>query len=816
MIKNYIKVAIRNLFKDGFYSFINIFGLSIGITTCLLIFLYVNEELSYDKFHKDYDRIYRLTTKAKLGEQETIFVGVSSAPSAEGLRNSIEEIESITRVHQLHGVIKYKENVFNEEGMLYADSTFFDVFDFKVIQGDKKTMLSDPLSIVLTRETAIRYFGEQNVKNGSALGQHLKLNNDTYQVTGITENVPSNSHFTFDILVSMSSFDDALNPIWLNMNYFTYLKLRPGVAPIDLDDKLLDIIMANVVPQVIAYVNVPADQLQDKSNVKKFYQFILQPITDIHLRSDLRGELGANSDISYIYIFSAIAIFIIVIACINFMNLATARGSKRAIEVGIRKTLGSVKSQLVWQFIVESLFFSFIAMLLALGLTEALKYPFSTVTGKVLAFNVFDQPSILIIILGLTIVVGFLAGSYPAFYLTKFKPVEVLKGSGTSGRKNSVFRNTLVVVQFAISIGLIVCTTMVFKQLNFISNKNLGFDKENIIVVENARRLNQNVQVFTNELLNHPEVIDVALSQQIPSVLFNSTVCTPQGDDAVDIPVFTNEVDYGFLKTYKMELLKGRNFSKDFPSDSTAILINQKAARRFGWTSDSEENDPIGKYVQMINPAMGTRDKFYVIGVVKDFNFESLKSDISSNLMFLKPRGNYVSIRVKPGDFSGMIKDFESTWKSLASDAPFQYTFLNQQFEDLYQSEQKMSQIFTVFTSMAIFIACLGLLGLAAYTAEQRTKEIGIRKAMGATVPNVVNMLNKEFIKLVSISIVIASPISWYLMQKWLGNFVYRTNIGIWPFIIAGVIAVIIALATVGFQSFKAATANPVKSLKNE
>ncbi|MCK5370432.1 MAG: ABC transporter permease, partial [Cyclobacteriaceae bacterium] len=358
MIRNYFKVAIRNLFRDSFYSFINIFGLSIGITACLLILLYVNNELSYDKFHKDFDRIYRVTTKAKMSETETMFMGVSSVPLSDRFRNDIEEIESITRLFQFSRTIKHEENVFSEEGMLYADSTFFDVFDFEILQGDPNTMLRDPYSLVMTEETAIRYFGEQIVNSGSALDQKIQINNDLFQITGILKNVPSNSHFTFDMLVSMSTNDDALNPIWLNMNYFTYLKLREGVKPNDLKDKLIDIIVANVVPQVIAYMNVPAESLNDKANVSEFFEFSLQPITSIHLHSDLRGELGANSDISYIYIFSSIALFIIIIACINFMNLATARSSKRAMEVGVRKTLGSSKGKLVGQFMLESMFFS--------------------------------------------------------------------------------------------------------------------------------------------------------------------------------------------------------------------------------------------------------------------------------------------------------------------------------------------------------------------------------------------------------------------------------------------------------------------------
>ena len=816
MIRNYVKVAIRNLFKNSFYSFINIFGLSIGITACLLIFLYVNNELSYDKFHTDHKRIYRVTTRAKMSDTETINAGVSSAPLADRFRNDIEEIEAITRLYQLSRTIKHQEKVFSEGNMLYADSTFFDVFDFEVLQGDPNTMLDDPYSLVMTKETAIRYFGDQQVKNGTVLDQKILIGDDLYQITGILQNVPSNSHFTFDMLVSMSTNDDALNPIWLNMNYFTYLKLREGVNPNDLKDKLIEIIVANVVPQVIAYMNMPAEPLNDKANVSEFFEFSLQPITSIHLHSDLRGELGANSDISYIYIFSSIALFIIIIACINFMNLATARGSKRATEVGIRKTLGSLKYQLVRQFIIESIMFSVIAMIIALGLTEALKYPFSTITGVVLTINIFEQPWIIAVIIGVTLIVGVIAGSYPAFYLTRFKPVEVLKGSSKTGRKSSIFRNSLVVLQFAISIALIVCTTLVVKQMSFISNKNLGFDKENVIVIEKGKQLGKNAQPFKNELLSNSEVINLAYSQTIPSEMFNSTICTPEGEDGIDMQVFTNSIDYDFINTFKMEMLKGRNFSQDFPSDSSAVIINESAANKFGWIDENEDDNPIGKYIQMINADMGTRSKYYIVGVVKDFNFESCKSPISANLMFLSPVENYISIRVKPGNVDGLLTDFESKWKKLAPDEPFQYSFLKQNFEDLYQSEQKMSQIFSVFTSIAIFIACLGLLGLAAFTAEQRTKEIGIRKAMGASVPSVVAMLNVEFIKLVGIAILIASPIAWYLMNSWLGNFVYKTEIGIWPFLLASFIAAFIAMLTVGYQSFKAALANPVNSLKSE
>ena len=813
MIRNFFKIAIRNLYKDSFYSSINIFGLSIGITTCLLIFLYINHELSYDKFHKDFDRIYRVTAKAKLAGSE-MEMGSSSPPLADRLIHDIEEIESITRLQLLNRVIKFEDNIYREDDMLYADSTFFNVFSFEVLQGDPNTMLVDPYSIVLTEETAIRYFGETEIEYGNVLGQQLIINDEIYQVTGLLENVPENSHFSFDFLVSMSSTPEAISPIWLNMSMYTYLKLRDGADPKSLDDKFSDIVMTHLVPQIIQFMKMPPELLKDKESVRSFFQYGLQPISSIHLNSELRAEIGINSDISYVYIFSAIALFIIVIACINFMNLATARGSKRALEVGVRKSLGSSKKLLVWQFLIESILFSFIAMIIALGLTEALKYPFSMITGKILTFNIFEQPWMLSLTFGFALLVGLLAGSYPAFYLTRFKPVEVLKNLGRTGNSRSLFRNSLVVVQFAISIGLIVCTILVSKQMNYVSNMNLGFDKENVIVIENARSLGNNFHSFKNELGNNSRVVNVSSSKRIPSVKYNSPVCTPEGEDGVDIPVFTNEIDYDYINTFKMELVEGRNFSKEFPSDSTAIIINESAVKRFGWIED--DNKPIGKYVQMINPNLGTRLKLYVVGVVKDFNFESLKSDISANVMVLNSKGNFISIRVKPGNMSELLKEFESMWKNMANNAPFQYSFLDQRFDDLYQSEQKMSKIFTVFTSIAIFIACLGLLGLAAYTTEQRTKEIGIRKAMGASVPNVVTMLNLEFIKLVGIAIVIGSPVAWYLMQLWLGDFVYKTEIGIWPFLLAAFLAAFIAILTVGFQSLKAALANPVNSLRSE
>lgn len=816
MIRNYFKIAVRNLFKDKFYAFINILGLSIGITSCLLIVLYVSEELSYDKFHTDADRLYRVVVKARLSENELLeFVG-TPPPMAEGFRNAIPEVEAITRLAPLGMLINHEGNFYNEDHLMYADSTFFDVFDYKLIQGNRKGSLTEPSSIILTEEMAIKYFGADALENGNILGSFIRSRADVFKITGIMENIPQNSHLRFDMLVSMSSFADANSPIWLNMNFLSYLKLKEGVTLADIDDKVTDIIIEKVAPQAIAYVKLPKELFNDRAATKKTFQFIFQPISSIHLYSNMRGEIGTPGNISYVYIFSAIAAFIIIIACINFMNLATARSSKRAMEVGVRKTLGSSKGKLVGQFMIESMFFSIIAMVIALGMTEAFRIPFSNIAGKSISINVFEDPWILMLIASLTIIIGLLAGSYPAFYLTKYKPVEVMKGSLRLGAKSSWFRSSLVIFQFVISIGLIICTSLVYKQMAFINSMNVGFNKENVIIISNGYDLGNNMAVFKQEIMKLPDVQSASYTYSIPSEIFSSTVTRAEGDLEVDHQVFTNRADYEFLETMGMELCAGRNFSRDLPSDSLSVLVNEAAIKALGW-AEGEANDALGKYIEMMHGQVGDkRIKYKVIGVIKDFNFESLKSEIRPVIVFLFRRAYRIAVRVKSDNIPQTLNTLESKWKSLTSDAPFEYSFLDQSFEDLYQAEQKMGQLFGIFTSMAIFIACLGLIGLAAYTAEQRTKEIGIRKVMGASVPTLINMLNMEFIKLVLIAIIVASPIAWYLMSGWLGDFVYKTEIGIWPFILAACIAIFIAVITVGYQSFKAAVANPVNSLKSE
>ncbi len=813
MLKNIFKVALRNLFKDRFYSFLNILGLSIGIAASFLIVLYVVDELSYEHSFKDKERIYRVATAANFGDQQITHVAASSAPLAGGFKNHIPEVESITRIQPISLNISHEENFYKENKVFYVDSTFLDVFSYKVLEGDPKSLLKEPNSLVLTRSTAIKYFGEKALKDGKVVGEILKTDNGAYAITGILEDYDGNSHINYDMLVSMSTNQDALNPVWISMNYFTYLKLIEGAEAENLGGKFRDLVMQYVVPQVVQYLSFPEETFTPET-VDQGFKFYLQPLTDIHLKSNLYAEFSSNGNIQYIYIFSAIAIFIIVIACINFMNLATARSAKRAKEVGIRKTLGSAASKITSQFMLESFIFVFIAMLIALGLTEAFRLPFNTIAGKSLSFNVFQNPWIIYMILGFTLVIGLMAGSYPAFYLTKFKPVDVLKGGVLSGKKKSVFRSILVVLQFVISIGLIVSTLLVFKQMDYIQSRNLGFDKENVIVIKNASNLGEKAQPFKQIIENQSKVISVSYTTHVPSNIYWSSAFKAEGEDTNDNILFYSFSDFDYQTVMDFEIKHGRYFSRDFPSDSSAIVINEEAAFVLG-LAGNDCKDAIGVNVETLN-FEGARMKLEIIGVVKNYNFKSLHSQVEGMAIQLGSFGDNMAIRIQPGDHRATLSDLETLWKEYNPSLTFEYSFLDEDYERMFEKEARMSSIFSIFSILAILIACMGLFGLAAYTAEQRTKEIGIRKAMGASSGSVIRLLTMEFTKLVVISFIVATPLSWYLMKQWFSAFAYRTSMGVWPFIVAGFIALLIAWFTVSYQSIKAALANPVDSLRDE
>jgi len=814
MLKNIFKIAFRNLLKDRFYSFLNIIGLSIGIAASFLILLYIVDELSYDTFHKDSERIYRVAVRGKFGEDEIVKMAVSSAPLADGLLKHIPEVESVTRIASEVIIFNHNEEIFKEVNVFYADSTFFDIFSFKLYAGDTRTVLKDPYSLVLTEASAIRYFGKVALSNGRVIGQLIMSGDNTYKVTGIIEDIPHNSHFDFDMLVSMSTYQDALSPVWINMRYYTYAKLHKEVLPKQLEGKFRSLVMQYVIPQVVQYMNYPGTNFTE-DNVDENFRFFLQPLSDIHLKSNLSSEISSNGNIQYIYVFLIISIFIILIACINFMNLSTARSAKRAKEVGIRKTLGSDRNRLIWQFYLESFLFIVIAMLLALGLTEAFRGPFNVIAEKELTFNIFSQPWILGVIIGLTLLITILAGSYPAIYLTRFSTVQVLSGALHSGSKKSLFRNGLVVFQFMISIGLVICTIIVHKQLHYIQNKDLGFDKENVIILNNGWDVGELKDVLQQEFIKNENVISASYASKLPSDPIGSNAQKAEGENEQDHRVNLAYVDYKYDKTLGLRIKQGRFFSEDFPSDSTAIIINEAAAQIFGF-SENDCADAIGKRIEMINPRMGNRIKYEVVGVVDDYNFAGLQSEIEPLSLCLYHNTGFLAVRLKPGDTKAMLAEMEKLWKEYVPWLKFDYNFLDEKFERTFDREARLSTIFSIFTVLAIIVGCLGLFGLAAYTAEQRTKEIGIRKAMGATSNSVVNMLNKEFTKLVLIAFILVVPISWYFMDKWLQVFAYKTYMGIWPFIIGGIIALLIAWITVSYQSIKAAMANPVDSLRNE
>jgi putative ABC transport system permease protein len=813
MLNNIFKVALRNLIKDKFYSFLNILGLAIGIAASFLIVLYVVDELSYEHSFKDRERIYRVATAANFGDQQLTHIAASSAPLAMGFKNHIPEVETVTRFQPLSLTINQGENHYKEEKVLFADSTFFDVFSHEAIEGNLKNILVEPNSLVLTRQAAIKYFGEEALNSGEIIGEILNTSRGAFAVTGIIKDFKGNSHIDFDMLVSMSTNQDALNPIWISMNYFTYLKLIPGTEVKNLEDKMRGLIIQYVVPQVVQYLSFPAETLTPES-VDQNFKFYLQPLTDIHLKSNINYEISANGNIQYIYIFSAIAAFIIVIACINFMNLATARSAKRAKEVGIRKTLGSASGKITSQFMLESFIFVFIAMLIALGLTEAFRLPFNTVAGKSLSFNIFQNPWIIYMIIGFTLVIGLLAGIYPAFYLTKFKPVDVLKGSVFSGKRNSLFRSILVVIQFMISIGLIVSTLLVYKQMNYIQTRNLGFDKENVIVLKNASQMGEKAQPFKQILESQSEVITASFTTHVPSNPYWTTAYKTEGDEATDHVLFYGFSDFEYAELMDFEIKHGRFFSRDFPSDSNTIVLNEEAAFILG-LGGNDGKDAIGKKLETLN-FDGERIKIEIIGVVENYNFKSLHSPIEGMAIRLGSFGDNLAVRIHPGNHRATLDKFEQLWKENLPSLPFEYSFLDEDYEEMFVKEARMSNIFTVFSILAIVIACLGLFGLVAYTSEQRTKEIGIRKAMGANSSNIVGLLTQEFAKLILISFVIAIPLAWYLMKQWFSAFAYKTSIGVWPFIAAGLIALLIAGFTVSYQSIKAALANPVDSLRDE
>lgn len=811
MIKNYFKIAFRNLWKNKGYSAINIFGLAIGLATCLLITLYVTNELSYDRYNEKADRIYRINSDLRFGGSDLHMV-MTSDMMGQLLKKDYPQVEEYTRMYTSSGekLIKKGSEFITEQNVANVDSTFFNVFTLPAVSGDTKTALNDPNTVVVTESTAKKYFNTTDV-----LGRSVEVKEGEkiipYKVTAVIKDIPADSHFNFDFMFSMKN----VNYQWGQLtshNFITYLLLKPGADPKVLESKFDEYISGYIIPYVKQFIKI--DNIDEFKKAGNKIQYSLMPLTKIHLYSDYAYEPSPSGNIQYVYIFSLVAIFILIIACINFMNLSTARSANRAKEVGIRKVLGTERKALVRQFLVESMITAFIALVIAVVIAYLVLPLFNDIAAKSLSVKDLFNFRVFPFLILTPFIVGLMAGIYPAFFLSGFKPIVVLKGNVNTGFKKSNLRNFLVVFQFATSIILIIGTIIVYSQLHYIQTAKLGYSKDQVMIIDGAYALNNNITAFKNDVLGIQGVKSGTISSFLP-VTKSSRNDNTYSTEAVmstksGIDMQTWGIDYDYIATMGMEIIKGRNFSKDFGSDSSAMLITETTAKLIGY------NDPVGKVIYAPSNANGDNSlhPVRIIGVVKDFHFESMRQSIGPLCMMLRNSTGLVSFKTSTGDIKNLVHQVEIKWKAMAPGMPFSYRFLDDSFNDMYSSEQRAGTIAIVFAVLAVLIACLGLFGLVTYMAEQRTKEIGIRKVLGASVNNVVVMLSKDFLLLVVFASVIAFPVAWWAMHKWLQDFVYRVNIGWWVFAVAGIIALLIALITVSFQALKAALANPVSSLR--
>ncbi len=820
------KIAVRNLWRNKGFSIINILGLSIGLATCLIILLFVQNELSFDRYNKKADRIVRVVLRGMVQGEKMNEANVMP-PTARTLKADFPEVLEATRLSDNgYPRITYGDKTLKDNSFAYADSNFFQVFTIPFLRGDAKTALLQPNSVVISRALAQKYFGSED-----PMGKTLNFKdwNTGYKVTGVFDKIPDNSHFHFELFASMNTSPDSRSSSWLTSGYYTYLVLPQGYPYRQLEARLPRFVEKYIGPQMQKTMGITLDQMQKNGN--RFGLF-LQPLTDIHLHSDYAVDLGANGDIRYIYIFSAIAGFMLLIACINFMNLSTAGAAKRAREVGIRKVLGSLQWELVGQFLLESILLTAIAMALAITLVHWILPFFNELSGKQLDFQLTATPWLLPGILLLVLLVGILAGSYPAFFLSSFNPVTVLKDNrgyrrlrtrterGTKLRRSSVrsgkntigLRSGLVVFQFFISITLMVSTAVVYKQLNYIQNKKLGYDKDQVLLVHDPYWLRNNQEVFRQRLLADPRVQDLSTSGYLPAGRSdnNNFFVYPDNTSTQLVKTLRYDVDDRYIPTLGMEMAAGRNFSRQFGTDSTGAILNEAAAKALGWGANA-----LGHTITKVDNGE-SRLTYHVIGIVKDFHFRSLHERIAPLVMILGTNDGALIVKTKTKDIAGLLSTMKKEWSDLKADAPFSYSFLDERFKNTYQSEQKTGLILGIFAGLTILVACLGLFGLTTFTAEQRTREIGIRKVLGSSVTEIVSLLSKDFLKLVFLAFIIAAPIAWWAMHRWLQDFAYRVNISGWIFLLAAFAALLITVLTVSFQAIKAALANPVKSLRSE
>ena len=807
MIRNYLKIALRNLLRQKGFSFINIAGLAIGLTCFLLIALFVKDELGYDRYNTNAERIYRVTRIFKSNDGTvSLHLGHVAPAFMQYFENDFSEIEKKTRLFNWTGVINRPEDIekkYTEERLFFADANLAKVFTINFLSGNPEKALADPFTVALSTKMAEKYFGKED-----PIGKIIRLDGKyDFTVSGTYEPLPSQSHFHPDCLLSMISLNDerlygkeSMKTDWGGNNFATYFLAPKGYDITKLEKR--------VKPFLDEHLPV-----YDGRKGSQYSDLTFQKLTDIHLHSHLDSEIEATGNIKYVYTFSAIAFFILLIACINYMNLATARSASRAKEVGLRKVVGAVRSQLIGQFLSESILLTIFALVIAIISTVLLISTLNDFTDKSLTISQLFDIKFIAIILGVIFFTGVVAGSYPAFFLTSFQPVAVLKGRIVSAMKNGRLRQVLVVLQFAIACILIISTAVIYNQLSFMMNENAGYKKDQLIRLSASYDKTVDFESFKQEMKRQVGVKNVAHSSRTPTgrLLDSMGAKVAKGDSVAPTSseIKALAVDHDFIATYEIALLAGRDFSRQFKSDdTTAYILNETAVKSIGWKNAQDAIDEVFVY--------GGK-KGRVIGVVKDFHFESLHQKIAPMVMFMnKDWYNWLSVNVEAGNFQATLAQLEKTWKTYLPNVPFNYQFLDVRFNDQYQAEEKQRTLFMFFAGVSIFISCLGLFALAAFMAEQRRKEIGVRKVLGASVMGITTLLSKDFIKLVIIAIVIASPIAWYIMHNWLADFAYRIDIQWWVFPMAGVLAILIALFTVSYQSIKAALVNPVKSLKSE
>ncbi|HRI20423.1 MAG TPA: ABC transporter permease [Panacibacter sp.] len=794
MIKNLLTVALRNFRKDKWYTLLNVIGLTIGITFSLFLSFYIFDELGYDKYNEKHERIYRIVSHL---EEPTRKFDVASTQQTLGptIKKDFPEVEEMTRLfNRERTLFKQGENNYYETKLYYADSTIFNVFTFHFAEGNAKNALNKPNSVALSKSTAIKYFG-----NTPAIGKTIKTVYDVYTVTAVFEDLPENSHIRFDMLMSLTPFLQSMDAqFWGGFNNFTYVLLKPGTDAKAFEKKL------------VPYYDKYMAPIFAQFNVKAKYE--VQPITDIHLKSNLLGEPGETGSMSYIWIFGAVAFFMLLIACINYMNLTTARSARRAKEIGIRKVTGSSKGQLVFQFLSESLLTSLVAVILSVALVFLCMPVFNSISGKAFTMSTLLQPANIFLLAGVVLFTGLVGGSYPAFYLSGFKPVGILKGALSKASGNINLRRTLVVLQFSISMIMLICTWVVYSQLNYVRQKDLGFNQERVmtVTVNTGQDERGKIAAMNNDFRSLPAINLVGTGNAYPGDpnlnLNLFSVETSAGN--VDKGIECYAVDENFISTLGMKIVKGRNFTG--PSDTLhSILVNEAMVKSFNWGDNA-----IGKRVKFPGDTSG--NYLEVVGVVKDFNQKALYNPIAPLILFCGPNGNKIQLKIAAGDMTPVIAKVEAIWKKYFPQLPFEYKFLDENFNSQYAADQKRGKIFTAFSILTIIITCLGLLGLTAFTTQQRQKEISIRRIMGATTGQVITLITKNYLWLALIAAAIAFPVAYYFMSNWLKIFPYNAGLSAMPFVISAIAIVLIAISTAMFHSVRAALTKPAKSLRTE